>query len=191
VLFCDLRGFTELCEGMEPAEVRRMLDLYYAAVSDTVLRYGGTVVQYVGDEVFSIFGAPDAQPDHAARALACAAQLLDEMPDLQRRLRDSGMPKIGYGVGVHTGALIAASVGTDRRRQYGVVGQTVNIGARLCARAGVGVALVSDATRAAASAHDDDLRSRGPINLAGVTTPVEAFELTNGQAPESVLAQLR
>lgn len=189
VLFCDLRGFTELCERIEPAEVRRTLDLYYAAVSDTVLEHGGTVVQYVGDEVFSIFGAPDALPDHAARAVACATQLLDELPKLQNRLRASGLEGIGYGIGVHTGPLVSASVGTKRRRQYGVVGSTVNTGARLCARASVGAALISDATRAAISNHH--LRSIGPINLTGVTTPVETFELMSERTSVRERAQLR
>lgn len=190
VLFCDLRGFTELCDHMEPADVRRLLELYYAAVSDTVLANGGTVVQYVGDEVFSIFGAPDVQPDHATRALACAVQLLDELPRLQQRARALGLPTIAYGVGVHTGPLVSASVGTDRRRQYGVVGQTVNIGARLCARAGVGIALVSDATRSAASS-DDRLRPACAVELAGVARPVVTYELIGAGSVARESIQMR
>jgi class 3 adenylate cyclase len=81
-------------------------------------------------------------------------------------------------------------VGTKRRRQYAVMGSTVNIGARLCARAAVGVALISDATRTAASAHDG-FTPMGPINLTGVATPVDTFELMNERAQTRVRAQLR
>jgi adenylate cyclase len=136
VLFCDLRGFTPLSATLAPNQVRRLLDQYYEVMTDIVFRHNGTLIQFIGDEVFAVFGAPLAMADHAPVALRCARDMLDAGPSLSTTLRSEGLPPCRYGIGLHTGEVVAAHVGSRRRRQYTVLGDTVNIGSRLCGQAG-------------------------------------------------------
>jgi adenylate cyclase len=93
VLFCDLRGFTPIAETLAPSEVRDLLDAYYLATTRIVFEHGGTVMQYVGDEVFAVFGAPIPDLDCAAKAVRCARAIQDEAPRLGARLEAAGCPR--------------------------------------------------------------------------------------------------
>ena len=132
VLFCDLRGFTAMSESLSPATVRVMLNHYYDRV------------KYVGDEVFAVWGAPLPSTDHPQLALECAMAIQALTPDLNRELLEMGAPEVSFGIGLNTGEAVAAHFGGGRRRQYDVVGDTVNVGARLCSAAGRGEIILSD-----------------------------------------------
>jgi adenylate cyclase len=144
VLFCDLRGFTALSESLSPAIVRVMLNHYYDRVTDVVLSMRGTLMKYVGDEVFAVWGAPLPSTDHPQWALECALEIQALTPELNRELRELGAPEVSFGIGLNTGEAVAAHFGGGRRRQYDVVGDTVNVGARLCSAAGRGEIILSD-----------------------------------------------
>jgi adenylate cyclase len=144
VLFCDLRGFTALSENLPPATVRIMLDHYYDRVTELVQSMRGTLMKYVGDEVFAVWGAPIPSVDHPARALECAIAIQALTPQLNRELLEKGAPEVSFGIGLNTGEAVAAHFGGRRRRQYDVVGDTVNVGARLCSAAGRGEVILSD-----------------------------------------------
>jgi adenylate cyclase len=144
VLFCDLRGFTALSERLSPGTVRIMLDHYYDRVTELVLAMRGTLMKYVGDEVFAVWGAPIPSTDHPAQALACAIAIQELTPDLNRELLERDAPEVSFGIGLNTGEAVAAHFGGRRRRQYDVVGDTVNVGARLCSTAGRGEIILSD-----------------------------------------------
>src|SRR5262249_60361978 len=112
VLFCDLRGFTALSEKLPPSTVRTMLDHYYDRVTDLVLAMRGTLMKYVGDEVFAVWGAPIPSSDHPERALECAIAIQALTPDLNRELVEMGAPEVSFGIGLNTGEAVAAhSVG--------------------------------------------------------------------------------
>lgn len=147
VLFCDLRGFTALAAELEPAKVRVLLDAYYRHATELVHAHRGTLMQYVGDEVFAVFGAPLPLDDPAGAAYRCALALQSDQAELARELADLGVPAVSYGIGLHFGDVVAAHVGSDERRQYAVVGTTVNVGARLCSFAQAGEVALSDAVR--------------------------------------------
>lgn len=139
LLFCDLRGFTAVAAERPPAEVNVILSEFYEQVTSVVHRHGGTIVQYVGDEVFAVFGAPLERPDHAAAALDAALEV-------QREVRLD----VGFGTAVHSGAVVAGEAGSSSRRQYGVIGDPVNVASRLCGTARAGEVVVSQATLDAA-----------------------------------------
>ena len=146
VLFCDLRGFTALSENLEPAVVRVMLNHYYDRVTDIVLAMRGTLMKYVGDEVFAVWGAPLPSDDHPQ----LRARVRDRDPGSSRpsstvELLEQGAPEVSFGIGLNSGEAVAAHFGGGRRRQYDVVGDTVNVGARLCSAAGRGEIILSDA----------------------------------------------
>ncbi len=144
LLFCDLRGFTPMASTLDPSAVRSVLDHYYAATVAEIHRMGGTVVQFVGDEVFAVWGAPVADDDQTRRAVECALNIQRLNPSLNSTLEAAGLPPVAYGIGVHCGPVVSAHVGTSERRQYAVVGNTVNVGSRLCSQALAGEVVASD-----------------------------------------------
>ncbi len=135
-LFCDLRGFTATSADLEPTQVRDLLNAYYDECSQLVFKYNGTLMTYIGDEVFAVWGAPMPDPDHASKAVACARAMQEANKALDERLASDGLPPVTYGIGVHSGDVIAAHVGTELHRQYTVLGDTVNCASRLCTIAG-------------------------------------------------------
>ena len=138
LLFCDLRGFTALAGSITPQQVRDMLEVFYEHTSRIVLEHEGTLIQYVGDEVYAAFGVPAPFSDHAARAVSCGVAFQRIAPVINARLAEIGIPAIHFGVGIESGEVVAALVGSELRRQYGVNGDAVNVAARLCAAAPAG-----------------------------------------------------
>jgi adenylate cyclase len=176
VIFCDLRGFTPISAALEPTQVRELLDCYYEAMTEIIQRREGTVLQFVGDEVYAVFGAPLPQRDHARMALDCAHEMLDVFPELDATLSQRGLPPVRYGIGVNTGPAVAAHVGTQVHRQYSVLGDTVNVGARLCNQAQAEELVFSDAVVAAVG-RPPEAEEMGQLELKGVQRPVFGFRL--------------
>jgi adenylate cyclase len=180
LLFCDLRGFTAVAESLEPGQVRDVLNAYYRAVTRIVFDHGGTVMQYVGDEVFAVFGAPIPDAGAAATALRCAQALQGAAGGLGADLTGRGLPAVTYGIGVHRGEVVAAHVGNEIRRQYAVVGDPVNVGSRLCGLAGAGQVVLSEPVL-----HDlaepPDVEPLGHAPLKGKREPVDVFRLAAGR----------
>lgn len=153
-----------------------MLNHYYDRVTDVVLGSGGTLMKYVGDEVFAVWGAPLPSTDHPQRALDCAIAIQALTPDLNRELVELGAPAVAFGIGLNTGEAVAAHFGGGRRRQYDVVGDTVNIGARLCSAAGRGEIILSDQvlTRVPVPPAVEPL---GPVELKGVSRELRLWRV--------------
>jgi adenylate cyclase len=176
VLFCDLRGFTALSESLQPTTVRVMLDHYYDRVTELVLAMRGTLMKYVGDEVFAVWGAPIPSDDHPAQALACAIAIQELTPELNRELLARDAPEVAFGIGLNTGEAVAAHFGGRRRRQYDVVGDTVNVGARLCSIAGRGEIILSDQVLSRIP-DPPAVESVGPVELKGVSRELRLWRL--------------
>jgi adenylate cyclase len=156
--------------------VRDLLDTYYEYSVAIIQRHRGTVMQFVGDEVFAVFGAPVADDTAVDEALRCALALQGEIATLDEHLSTAELPTVRFGVGVHRGPVVAAHVGTQNRRQYAVVGESVNIGSRLCECADGGEIVVS---QQAWTSIDPELQDRfvaeGPFDLKGVREPVSVY----------------
>lgn len=176
VLFCDLRGFTALSENLEPSVVRTMLNHYYDRVTEIVLEQYGTLMKYVGDEVFAIWGAPLPDPDHPAHALECAMAIQALTPQLNRELVEQGCPEVSFGIGLNSGEAVAAHFGGGRRRQYDVVGDTVNVGARLCSQAGRGEIILSDQLLQRVP-DPPEVEPVGPVTLKGVSREIRLWRV--------------
>jgi adenylate cyclase len=179
VFFCDLRGFTPLAATLEPSQVNAVLSRYYEYVSAAVLSEGGTIIQYVGDEVFAVFGAPLARADHAAAALRCALDVQARRIELEQQLTEHGLPMVDFGIGINAGEVVAVHAGSTFRRQYAVVGDPVNVGSRLCSEARTGQVVASDsAVDEKPGSADHPVGEQYHPDLKGVDRDVVAWRFT-------------
>lgn len=174
ILFTDIRGFTELTEGMAPQEVIGLLNETMERLSSAVEDAGGVVDKYVGDEVMAVFGAPLVQPDHTRRAVHSALAMQHAMEEVNAARQARGEPPVRIGVGIHCGEVVAGNMGSANRLNYTVLGESVNLAARLCSIAGPGEVLVSEAVRDRLP-EDVIVRPAGTRELKGFSRPVEVF----------------
>ena len=131
VLFADIIGFTKLCENAAPGEVVDLLRGYHDRLGRAVFDNQGTLDKYIGDGMMATFGTPDPTPDDAANALTCAFDMIAALEAWNAERRAAGAAPIRVGVGVHFGAVVAGDIGNDRRLEYSVIGDTVNVASRL------------------------------------------------------------
>jgi adenylate cyclase len=181
VMFCDLRGFTRMSEQLEPTQVREVLEVYFEEASRIILNHDGTVLQFVGDEVLAVFGAPLPQADYRAAALGCARDMLAARPELNAKLADRGLPAVEYGIGVHAGDIVAAHIGSSAHRQYGIIGDTANVGSRLCGHARADEIVISEETLQAAGG-DGNAERIGPLELKGIERQLVGYRITTNSA---------
>ena len=148
VLFCDIRGFTATAEALPPEEVVELLNSFYDLMIETTFKHDGTVDKFLGDGVMAVFGAPLYRPDHAVMAAQAALAMQAGIRELSARRLAAGKAPLAVGVGLNAGEVIAGTVGTDARMEYTVIGDSVNLAARLESNAGPGQILVSAETYA-------------------------------------------
>lgn len=131
VLFSDIRGFTSISEQMTPEGLVRFLNEYLTTMTDIVFKYDGLLDKYMGDAIMAIWGAPLDQPDHVKRACLAALDMVEELHRLQKKWSAEGMPFLNVGIGVNAGPMVVGNMGSDRRFDYTVMGDSVNLGSRL------------------------------------------------------------
>jgi class 3 adenylate cyclase len=176
VLFADVVGFTPLTERLRADDTVKLLNELFTLLTEIVFRHGGTLDKFVGDSVMAIFGAPSDQPDHAARALACAEDMLRFLDTGNAGWVERYGVRIELAIGVSTGECVVGNIGSERRMEYTAIGDVVNTAARLEAIARPNQILASEAT-AAAAGDDFELIDRGERELPGKRAPVRLFEV--------------
>jgi class 3 adenylate cyclase/peptidyl-tRNA hydrolase len=186
VLFADVRGFTPLTLGMEPQAVIRLLNDCMAVLSAAVDAEGGVVDKYVGDMIMAVFGAPQRQQDHAARALRAALRMRAGMAAVNAARLERGEPPIRIGVGVNSGTAVAGNMGSPERLNYTVLGESVNLASRLCSAAEPDQILASTATVRGAA--DVEAHSLGERRLKGFAGGIEVFAVAGGGGCATELA---
>jgi class 3 adenylate cyclase/DNA-binding NarL/FixJ family response regulator len=176
VLMSDIRGYTTIAEHADPSVLAGQLHEHRAAMNGAILDADGTVMQFVGDAVMAVFGAPVASADHAECAMEAAVGMHLAQRDLNGRWEQSGQPIFGLGIGLSTGRVAAALLGSEERLEYTVVGDTVNLTQRLQQWAEPGETVVSEPTWAAL-AHPPEADKLEPAMVKGRDTAVGAYRL--------------
>ena len=146
VLMSDIRSYSTIAEHADPSQLASQLNTHRAAMNEAILGQGGTIMQFVGDAVMAVFGAPFSQPDHAARALVAAADAHRLQAEVNAVWERDGLPAFGLGLGLSTGEAAAALLGSEERLEYTLVGDTVNLSQRLQQLAEAGETVLSQAT---------------------------------------------
>jgi len=187
VLMSDIRSYSTIAEHADPSQLAGQLNVHRAAMNDAILGENGTVMQFVGDAVMAVFGAPFAQEDHADRAVAAALGMHAKQHAINAQWEAEGLPPFGLGLGLSTGEAAAALLGSEERLEYTLVGDTVNMSQRLQQLASAGETVLSEGTLTAL--RDPVTTVALPPQLVkGRDTPVVAFRLMDEADPSTVLA---
>ncbi len=184
VLMSDIRGYSAIAERADPSSLAHQLNEHRAQMNHAILEAKGTVMQFVGDAVMAVFGAPLAQSDHADRAITAAQAMHALQDDVNRRWQAEGLSPFRLGVGLSTGEVAAALLGSEERLEYTLVGDTVNLAQRLQQWAGPGQTVISERT-AAALAVEVPMDPLPAGLVKGRETPVRAYRLTPSTPQEA------
>jgi class 3 adenylate cyclase/FixJ family two-component response regulator len=176
VLISDVRGYSAIAEASDPSLLAGQLKEHRTVASDAILAEHGTVMQFVGDSVMAVFGAPEPQPDHAGCALRAAQSMHNGQLALNWRWKTAGLPPFELGIGLSTGLVAAALIGSAERAEYSLVGDAVNLAQRLQQFAASGQTVLSEATYAALAPRPVAERL-GPAPVKGRKELVTAFRV--------------
>jgi adenylate cyclase len=176
VLFSDIRGFTAMSEKMKPKEVVTTLNSYFSEMIDIIFKFDGTLDKIVGDELMVVFGAPIARDDDAERAVKTAIGMIESLKKFNEKRVKKGKVPINAGIGINKGKVISGNIGSKDQMDYTVIGDTVNLGARLCSFAGPLKIIIS---RSVKNEIGEDYKTRKleAIKVKGKRKPVEIFKV--------------
>ena len=174
VLFADIVGFTTMSESMSPAAVGLLLNDYLSRMTDTVFKFEGTLDKYIGDAIMAVFGAPLDMPDHAARAIRCALEMRERLEEFNAERREQG-PQLNIRIGINSGNVVAGEIGSVNKKEYTVLGDTVNTASRLeSSVAKPGMIVIGENTQAAVK-DLFELTSLGKATLKGKQKEVTVY----------------
>lgn len=179
VLFSDIRSFTSYSEQFDPQKIVAVLNNYLSAMSEIIFKHKGTIDKFIGDAIMAIFGAPIPQADHADLACRVALDMIDDLRVFNQGEMEKGRPALVIGIGINTGEMIVGNIGSEKRFDYTVIGDAVNIGSRLEGLTkyfGVDI-IVSDYTVKACQTDEFRFRILGSVIVKGKDEPVKVYEL--------------
>ncbi len=178
VLFADLRNFTPLVERVAPQAVVQIINRYFEAMAAAISAHGGLILQFIGDEIEAVFGAPIALADHATCAMTAAMAMNRGLEAVNTEIVAQGHAPLQHGIGIHSGSAVAATIGSSDRLSYALVGDTVNVAARLQdanKQHGTSITVSADTYRRLSEPFP--LRQLPPTPLKGKTESIDIFGL--------------
>lgn len=185
VMMSDLRGFTALSERMEAQSLLSMLNHYLGEMTEIIQRRGGTIIEFIGDGIMAIFGAPAPSESHAADAVAAAVEMEKQMEKVNAWNEERGFPRLEMGIGINTGEVIVGNIGSEKRTKYGVVGSHVNLCGRIESYTVGGQVLISPRTRTMIEA-PLEVAMEQEVFPKGVKEPLKLSLVTGIGAPYDV-----
>lgn len=181
VMFCDIRGFSTIAERVGATKTIEWINDVLTELSQCVTNTDGVLVDYVGDELMAMWGAPDDQPDHASRACRSAVEMLKLIDPLRERWKEITPDKFGFGIGINTGQARVGNTGSKIKFKYGPLGNTVNLASRvqgITKKLGVATLITESTANAIGRAFDH--RRLAMVRVVGINEPVGLYELKAG-----------
>ena len=180
VMFCDTRKFTTIAEALKPTEVVRVLNVYYSMMSEVIKRHNGVINQFVGDEIFVSFGAPDPIHNPEEASVLCALEMINKLDEISSTLSDILKEKLIVGIGINYGPVIAGNLGSEDRLSYSITGDTVNTAKRIETLAKeIPNAIVISESVYRKTTHIVNTRPMGNIKVKGKNIKVNVYQVTN------------
>ena len=174
ILFSDIRGFTSMSENMSPENVVSTLNEYFSDMIDIVFKYNGTLDKIIGDELMIVYGAPISAEDDTQRAVTTAVEMQKQIIRLNKKRKKRKEIPISAGIGINRGVVVSGNIGSRDMMDYTVIGDTVNLGARLCSAAGPGEILISSTVWKEAPKHYS-YKKLEPIKVKGKKNKVSVY----------------
>ena len=179
VLFSDFRGFTSMSELLAPEDVVTLLNQYLTVMTDVVFKYGGTVDKFEGDAIMAFFGAPQSHPDDPERAVRTALEMRERLSDLAIEWRERAQVPLDMGIAINTGQAMVGNIGSNRRMDYTVIGDTVNLTSRLQdLTKDYGVSILISGSTYERVKNVFKVRALGSTEVRGRVQPVTLYEPT-------------
>ena len=176
ILFVDIRGFTSLSEDIEPERVTELLNEYFTRVTYTILRHGGHSNKFVGDEAMVVFGAPVPNARHAEDAVKAALDIQEEIARLNLERKQEGI-SFKVGIGINSGEMVGGSLGPEKRMEYTVIGDNVNVASRLTSMAKGGEILISKQTYESIAKNRINVEEKGQVSVKGRRGGIKTFKV--------------
>ncbi len=183
ILFTDLSGFTSLSEKLPPDKVVELLNSVFTRLTDTVFRHQGTLDKFIGDGMLAFFGAPLPQPDHALRAVRAAWEMLAAIAALNHENPES--PPIAVRIGINSGPVVVGDIGSLTRKEYTVIGDTVNVASRLESTVAAANQIAIGPATFESVRLEFDCQPLEPVRLKGKSEPIQPYRVLGPQRPES------
>jgi adenylate cyclase len=176
LMMTDLRGFTSICERLDPKQVMAVINNYLGIMTNIILKYDGSINEFIGDAIMAIFGAPLEYKNHAEKAIACAIEMQTAMKEVNEKNLKLNLPEVEMGIGLNTTNIVVGNIGSEKRAKYGVVGSGVNLTSRIESYTTGGQILVSESTK---NEVGDKLLVTGRIKIApkGINEPISIYKI--------------
>jgi adenylate cyclase len=186
----DIRGFTRMSDGANPAGIVEMLNDYFELMVEVLFKHEGTLDKFMGDGIMALWGAPVVHADDALRSVECALEQMELLGKFNRTRMEDGHAALAMGIGIHTGPLVAGYIGSSKALSYTVIGDTANTSARLCGVAAAGQILVSEQTLSKLGGKFET-EELPPAQLKGKEKPFRMFDIKRKNPVIQVPASLR
>ena len=174
ILFSDIRGFTSMSEKLSPTEIVKLLNKYFKSMIDVVFKYNGTLDKIVGDELMVLYGVPLKSEDDTDNAVITAIKMFEALDNFNDRIIKEGYKPFKIGIGINKGKAVSGNIGSEQQMNYTVIGDTINLGARLCSHAKSGEILISSSVKGVIS-DDYPFKKIPSIEVKGKSKPIDVW----------------
>lgn len=174
ILFSDIRGFTSMSEKLSPTEIVKLLNKYFKSMIDVVFKYNGTLDKIVGDELMVLYGVPLKGEDDTDNAVKTAIKMFQALDKFNEKIVKEGYKQFKIGIGINKGKAVSGNIGSEQQMNYTVIGDTINLGARLCSHAKSGEILISSSVKGIIS-NDYPFKKIPSIEVKGKSKPIDVW----------------
>ena len=174
ILFSDIRGFTSMSEKLSPTDIVKLLNKYFKSMIDVVFTYNGTLDKIVGDELMVLYGVPLKSDEDTNNAVNTAIKMFEALDKFNEKIIKEGYKPFKIGIGINKGKAVSGNIGSEQQMNYTVIGDTINLGARLCSHAKSGEILISSSVKDIIS-DEYPFKNIPPIEVKGKSKPIEVW----------------